>query len=786
MILTKRPLAVVFTAMAAVIILYRLHVGTSNEYISVDSAFHATGTVTSVDKSADKYTVTVEDVNILKGTYIEPDERLLLYVKSDSQIISKIKIDSASVQKSTLNQLNKIEKIENKLSNLKIGNTVEVRGTAEAFEKPGNPGQFDAYSYYLGKGYAYKVFAESCNIIDSKVSCREYLRKIGDYCTNLYERYLPENEAGILSAMMFGRKNLLSDDDRELYKINGLMHILAVSGMHIETVSLIFLFLMTKLPVNFRAGRILLFLMLVMYGTITGFGVSCIRAVIMCGLKIMAELAGRTYDVISALSFAAVITLLINPANLFHCDFILSYLAAAAVAVVYPALERGLHLGREGRGIIYNIIVKPLLFGVCVNITTLPVILFFYYDAALYSVFLSILIVPLLSVLFVTGILCAFFGGIFPPAGMFFSGGIHFILSFYQVICEWCVEHVYDMRITGYPGAVRIVLCYVIIAVVVCAAHCIKNRRACVLLCAVFSVIPVCILGYHRDDGLKITFLDVGQGDGIVIRMPDGKVVCVDGGSSDVGNLAKYRIEPYLCHEGIRHIDCWIVTHIDNDHYSGLKEILDRRRYNGIVIDNIVIADSKICRDEFIDVFSDTISVSQNVSSDIPDIVYMDDNDSLEFGGAVLRCLSPVSTRSSGFETPYEYENQNESSIVFELSYGSFEALFTGDIEGVPENELPIDTGRKYELLKVAHHGSKNSTSDTFMQRFRCSNAVISYGKQNRYGHPHPETIERLAMYGLNVYKTAESGAVTVSVYESSYNIEEYLLSRKLVFSGIN
>lgn len=799
MILTKRPLAVIFTAMAAVIILYRLYVGTSDDYISVDAAFHATGTVTSVDKSENKYTVTIEDVNVLKGTFTKPHERLLLYVMSDNQIISKIKNDSndsSSFQTSRLNMLNNIEKTEYELDNLKIGNTVEVRGKAEAFEKPGNPGQFDAYAYYMGKSYAYKVLADRCNIIDCKVSCREYLRNIADYCANLYEKYLPENEAGILSAMIFGRKNHLSYEDRELYKINGLMHILAVSGMHIETMSLIFLFIMTKLPVNFRVGRIFLFIILVLYGIITGFGVSCIRAVIMCGLKIMAELVGKTYDVLSAISFAAVITLLINPANLFRCDFILSYIAVTAIAVVYPALERGMNIGTENRGLIYHIIVKPMLFGVCINVTTLPMILFFYYDAALYSVFISIIIVPLISVLFLSGILCAVFGGIFPPAGMFLAGGIHFILSFYRVICEWCIDNLYEIRIIGYPGAVRIILCYVVIAAAVCAVRRIKNRRACIFLCAAFVILPLCILSYRRDIGLKITFLDVGQGDGIVIRMPDGKVVCVDGGSTDVVGLSKYRIEPYLSYEGIRHIDYWIVTHIDNDHYSGLKELLERRRYNGVVIDNIVIADTKICRGEFFNVFSDVLFdmktetsadmlsdlisyVSNDVIDDIPDILYIDNNDRLEFGDAVLRCLSPVSSVSPGCGASYKYNNQNESSIVFELSYGSFNALFTGDIEGESEDKLHIDTGKRYELLKVAHHGSKNSTSETFLQKFLCSDAVISYGKKNRYGHPHRETVERLKTYGINVHNTAECGAVTVSVVENGYKIEENLLNQE-------
>lgn len=762
--------------MAAVIIIFKIYTGKSDDYASVDATFKAIGTVASVDKSYNKYTVTMIDTEILNGTSVASDEKILLYIKSESQSIKKYNYSSTENVIKTGNEI-------------KIGNVIEVSGTAEAFERPGNPGQFNAYKYYLEKGYAYKVFADRYSIVDGSCSYREYLRKASDYCIGIFERYLPENEAGILSAMMFGRKSLLMDDDREMYKVNGLMHILAVSGMHIETVSLIFLFIITKLPVSFRAGRISLFAMLVIYGIITGFGVSCIRAVIMCGLKIMAELAGRTYDVISALSFAAIITLFINPRNLFQCDFILSYLAVTAIAVVYPIMEGGLLSGMENNRFVFlkKLFIKPLLFGICVNITTMPVILYFYYDAALYSVLISLIILPLISVLFVTGCLCAIFGGVVPAAGMFLAGSIHFILSFYGKICEWCVDNVYDMRITGYPGAARIMLCYIIISVILYLVYRIKNRRACIFFCFLFFALPICVLNYRDTGNLKITFMDVGQGDGVVIRIPGGKTVCIDGGSSDISGLAKYRIEPYLNYEGIKHIDYWIITHMDNDHYSGLKEILERHRYNGITVDNIVIADTQICRDEFSAEFSgpagemaDEIAdgkineaISETISEAINEtinetvnVLYMHNNLSLVSGGVIMRCLNP--------DASYEYGNQNESSVVLELSYGEFDALFTGDVEGGPERMLHIDRDKQYEVLKVAHHGSKNSTCDEFLNKFNCSNAVISYGRDNRYGHPHAETTDALSRYGYNIYKTAEGGAVTVSVDESGYVIEQF------------
>ncbi|MDE6635135.1 MAG: MBL fold metallo-hydrolase [Lachnospiraceae bacterium] len=278
---------------------------------------------------------------------------------------------------------------------------------------------------------------------------------------------------------------------------------------------------------------------------------------------------------------------------------------------------------------------------------------------------------------------------------------------------------------------------------------------------------------------MKITFMDVGQGDGVVIRIPGGKTVCIDGGSSYISGLAKYRIEPYLNYEGIKHIDYWIITHMDNDHYSGLKEVLERHRYNGITVDNIVIADTQICRDEFFAKFLGSANgITGEITGEITDkmtdeiineatnILYMNNNHSLVSGDVIMRCLNP--------DTSYEYGNQNESSIVLELSYGDFDALFTGDVEGEPERMLHIDRDKQYEVLKVAHHGSKNSTCEEFLNKFNCRNAVISYGRDNRYGHPHAETTDALGKYGYNIYKTAEGGAVTVSVDESGYVIEEY------------
>ena len=721
--------------MVAVIFIYKINVGKSTDYMSVEPNVKLSGEVTQVSETAASLAVTIKDVSVAYGTGVRSYEKILCYIKSDK---------SNNQYNETINNNNSYYQDE-----IGIGNKISMSGVAESFLLPTNDGQFNAYKYYREKDYAYMIYVEDYLITDSEYNFYEKLRRLTDKCISVYTRFLPEEDVGIIAAMVFGQKSYLSEDDRELYKINGLMHILAVSGMHISIVSLMLIFIITRCPVKYKTGRLMMFILLLIYAVMTGFGVSCIRAVIMFGVRLLAELTGRTYDVLSSLSLAAIITLLFNPRVLFHCDFILSYLAVIAISVVYPVFAEKFDADKGIRQVIEKMLIKPCLLSMCTWVVTMPAVLYFYYEIPIYSIVVNPIVIPFVSVLFIISWLIVPAGFILPGLTLFLAGSVHVILELYRLICEFCLDYIYDMRIVGFPSWLKIIFCYVFMLLIILNYRKISRNKTGIIVLMLFMAVPVSVMNYQKTGEFKISFLDVGQGDGIVMTLPDGNTVCIDCGSSDVSDLAKYRLEPFLSYNGIKNIDCFVISHIDKDHYSGLKELLERNKYNGVDIGTIVIANSEICRDEYMNIFDD-IRHSTKVES-------INKGQKIIYGDVSFTCLSPHDEEM--------YNNQNDSSVVLKMTYGNFNALFTGDISDDVEIKL-LENGlvgdKMYDLLKVAHHGSKDSSCERFLRAVKPKIAVVSCGADNGYGHPHEETMKRLGDYADKVYVTAEDGLVEI------------------------
>ncbi len=284
---------------------------------------------------------------------------------------------------------------------------------------------------------------------------------------------------------------------------------------------------------------------------------------------------------------------------------------------------------------------------------------------------------------------------------------------------------------------------------------------------------------------LEITFLDVGQGDCIYVELPGKEKFLVDGGSSSVGSVGKYRILPFLKAKGVRYLEAVFVTHPDEDHCNGIQELLSMGKQQGIRIGCLILPDigesSKGQGYRELEKAASEAGIS---------LQYISRGQYIQGKGALLECLHPA----SGFEST----DANAYSIALRLTSGSFTALLTGDLEGTGEQALLEELSARREisenrgadsmaggladntvgrladntaggpagitLLKVAHHGSKNSTSEEFLQMINPAIAVISCGKNNRYGHPHEETLERLSEADISWFCTKDYGAITVSV----------------------
>ena len=274
---------------------------------------------------------------------------------------------------------------------------------------------------------------------------------------------------------------------------------------------------------------------------------------------------------------------------------------------------------------------------------------------------------------------------------------------------------------------------------------------------------------YDRD--FRVVCMDVGQGDGILIRSGGGTNIMIDGGSSDNGQVGEYVIAPVLRYYGAAHIDYAIVTHGDNDHVSGLKYLLETKN-TGVVIDNIILpmygAQESL---EEIKTAAEQAGVN---------IMYMKSGDVLSVQRGVLfktdgRDMAKISLSFlyPGSETGIN--DVNELSAVVRLDHQGYRMLFTGDL-GEAGEKLLLEHGIDVDadVLKVGHHGSRYSSSEVFLDAVAPKIAVISAGKDNRYGHPHGETLDRLKTHGVGIFCTIECGAVSVTIDRGGLKTEKY------------
>lgn len=480
-------------------------------------------------------------------------------------------------------------------------------------------------------------------------------------------------------------------------------------------------------------------------------------------IRMGAEVTGREYDGLTALGIAESGLLLANPLRLFTAGFQLSF---AAVLGIY------LTGSREKKNRFWD----RVQMSVQLWLFLLPLSLWYYYESCLYAPLWNLLVIPAASVLMLCG-----------SAGMvamlipFGEGSViqsalwkitEWILLFYEKGSGLLLELPGARWIPGRPKLWQMVCYYGIFLLYLWRKrrwtdHTEKQtgKRVAGQLAIVGILLILLGIPKWKRGQMELTMLDVGQGDCFFLRDGTGKNYLIDGGSSSVDAVGKYRLEPFLKFQGVKRLDYVWVTHGDADHLSAVEELLERKKY-GVEIGNLVFPERKYWDEKLVklcDLAKETGTKPRIMERDTV----------FQSGKLSLRCLWPGDGETS--------ENGNENSLVLHLQYGEFTMLFTGDLEKSGEelvterirklqekDELPM----RYNLLKVGHHGSKNATGETFLEVIRPQAAFCSSGKGNRYGHPHAETLERLAKWGVSLYNTKDRGAVTMETDGRKYGIQ--------------
>lgn len=706
------------------------------------TCLEVTGTIDQIQTKEKNQTIIVKNIsNINSNTILTNDN---IQSNNENHTNEKNYITNAS-DRSEADLTDEITGIKVQLQEpvkLQIGNKVRVSGLCQYFDRAWNEGEFDARQYYATQNIQLLLKKGSVLASDGSTDLlREGCRMLKEKGKEILENLMSPEEAGVMEALLLGDRDNLDTEIRSLYQKNGIVHVLAISGLHISMIGMTLFHFLRKRRWSFGSAAVISGILIWLYGILTGFPVSAIRAVIMFFLFLGAQILGRTYDIPVAMTVSGVCMLLLKPELLTQSSFLLSYSAVAGVAAAgtlpgnHPSLD-----ALKVSGVTW--------------LMTAPIVAWFYYQIPVYGIFLNLLVIPSMSVIVLMGILGLAAGVCSITAGTFLLAPVHYLLQLTFALCRRCGSLPGAQWVTGRPELWQIGLYYLILLILFLFLQ--KIRKIDLIKTAFGIILGIGILGYRGTRDWSLTFLNVGQGDGICIQTSKGHVWMVDGGSSTRSRLAEYGLEPYLRYQGVTRVNGWLVSHFDQDHVSGLLEILEDyergstgMNVNGITIDRILIPDLTEDGEEKRKI----LELAE--AYQIP-VYPCAKGEEIRQDGMEIRICGP--------EADYGYESANAGSMVLRIAYRDFTALLTGDLEGSGEQQLVELLEEPCDVLKVAHHGSKNSSSEEFLRKAGRTTAVISCGEGNRYGHPHRELLERLQRSGYEILRTDQDGMIRFKV----------------------
>lgn len=673
---------------------------------------------------------------------------------------------------------------------LKIGNKTYLKGKIQQFEVARNKGNFDSKKYYLSIGITTKIAVKEYYVSDDNYDfLRDKLCTLREYVVGMFSKlcdtngkgkWLYGNKAGIFSAILMGDKTELDQEIKDLYSLSGIAHILAISGLHISLIGM-FLYSLLRKRFSFATSSALTIAVVTLFAITSGMGIATIRAFVMFILKLIGEILGRKYDYITAISLSALILLADNPFIIINSGFQMSFCAMITITIIWPKVVYLINIKSK----IANSIVLSLCIGIFMN----PVIAYNYFQLPTYSFMLNIIVVPLLGIVVISAIAGSGMGFLSILMGKTALTPGCLILEVYTFLCENVLKIPGAVIVVGKPTIKIIVLYYMVIVFflfcftlvrknyekdcnikemidengkkVISSQIILKKQRKfdfkIRLAVMGISILSGFFIYYTPSKGLDIQFMDVGQGDGIFIKADDGTTITIDGGSSDVKNVAKYRMIPCIKASGTGVIDYAVITHADKDHISGIEEILNMNTENGLTIRNLVMPHVSY-EDEAYDELL-TAAKTKGIQ-----VLYIKEGDTMKLGKVEIKCIHP--------DGKYISDNRNDYSTVLSLKYENFSALFTGDIPAEIEKSIINKIDNNYTILKVAHHGSKYSSDMEFLKKVMPAYSVISVGEDNSYGHPGTETINKLKSLNSKILRTDLSGEIEIFSKENNMEID--------------
>ena len=735
-------------------------------------------------------TILIFQENRYKNLYPEENinvEGIIVSNQEEREYKNRYKLKVLAVNDSDTYKATQIYIEVKKDIKLQYGDKVVLQGEFLKGSEQRNTGGFD-YQLYLKSINIYgtlkvedyqKISSDNVNGIDKSI----HAIKIA--VSENIEKILEEREGQIVKGLILGDTTDLEEELKENFQIANISHVLAVSGMHIIYI-IIGIEIVFKKWLGKRDVKYVIMIGLLFYMSITGFTSSIVRAGIMGMMNLIAFLVYRKNDIWTSIAISLGIILIQNPYAITGVGLQLSYLGTIGIILFHKNVKQyfdnlkfiknNIRIKRNKR--IFKIIenLKDILsVTLSAQLMILPIMLYHFNVIGIYFIITNILVSIIIGPIMFLSIIFIFSSFIHLKLSQFISIFLSFGIKVLIQISD-LANLPFSKIYIGTPSILLIIIYYIIIFTnnqiyMIYSAKYLngtkrrvknlialmkyklyekkkkiwktyqeilkeRNIKLCILKTCKMIILIIFLSGIGQfQQKLKIHFLDVGQGDSCFIITPNHKTILIDGGGSTSNSfdVGKDTIIPYLLDRGYTKINYVFISHFDQDHVGGILPVLEELHIGQIFISPQVEKSENY--ETFLELVKQKDLKVQEVKA----------GDKIIIEDITFQILWPI-------EKPIEENMLNNNAMVMKLQYKSFSMLFTGDIEEIAEKKilnLYKDNADKLNttVLKVAHHGSKSSSTEEFLKVVNSKVAIIGVGENNMFGHPNNEVLERLQSF---------------------------------------
>lgn len=567
-------------------------------------------------------------------------------------------------------------------------------------------------------------------------------------------------EGGLLEALLLGADRRLDQHTDRQFQKTGLYHLIAISGAHVAVITFFLYSLLGLFRLRKKTINIILLFLLFFYAFLVEGQPSVFRAVLMTSLFLLGKLLDYDVNFLNLLSLSALLLLLFNPFSFVEAGFQLTFVATLSLILFFKPILNRLPVWPFK-------ISEALALSLAAVLGTMPIIVADFNRVTFATIILTPLAAPLVGLIMGTGYIYLIAGALLPKAGDILAWPLAWLTKLLFWMTTW-LEPLSSLsyRLPGPPLAV--ILGYYIFLLLLLLKPRFKAQR--LLTGLIFIIFFFCLIAYPfppHSDAPAVTFLDVGQGDSIVVELPGKKLMVIDGGgfinsSFDPGETI---VSKYLWYKGYKKIDFLVSTHLHPDHALGLASLAANFRVKEFWFAE---ADPK---NPLFSAINRALPKSSKKIKIRRGLSWQEDNTRIE---ALFPDENPAAPVSKG----------NDSSAVIKLDFSGCKFLFPGDITAVVEEYLTNQqiSELQSQVLKVPHHGSKSSSSPAFLQAVNPKVAVITCGRNNISNLPSEEVVTRLHEMGIHIYRTDKDGAVKIQLKDTQLRLQTARSGKESVF----